>query len=351
MCNNASLNHQESVGDPLEVALLQFAHNSGLEINELRKEFPRIKEIPFDSDSKMMGTLNENGKRPDFLVCIKGALEIILEESDFVLTAEGRKPMVEKEVWLNRADELAKKGLRTLAFAYSEIDQTKDDFFNNLTFIGFVGFIDPPRHDIEEAIKTCKKAGIKVVMVTGDHLETARTIALKTGLISDINSIAVNGSQLNEKVFENAVENQKMLKSDIFARVSPAQKLDLVTIYQNEGYIVGMTGDGINDTPALKKADIGIAMGKRGTEAAKEVADLVLEDDSFSSIVLAIKQGRGIFQNIQHFVIYLLSCNLSELLVVAFAFLSNVTTPLLPLQILFFKYGYRCVSCIGFGDE
>ena len=335
LCNNASLNHEESVGDPLEVALLQFAELSGIKTNELRNDFPRIKEIPFDSDSKMMGTLNENGKRPDYLVCIKGALEVVLKESDYVLTADGRKPIVDKDVWLKRADELAKKGLRILGFAYSEIDQPEDEFFHNLTFIGFIGFIDPPREDIEEAIKTCKKAGIKVVMVTGDQLETAKTIALKTGLITDENTIAVNGSQLNDEILKNKDANQKILRSEVFARVSPAQKLDLVTIYQNDGFIVGMTGDGINDAPALKKADIGIAMGQRGTEAAKEVADLVLEEDSFSAIVMAIKQGRGIFQNIRHFVIYLLSCNLSELLVVAFAFLSNIATPLLPLQILF----------------
>jgi Ca2+-transporting ATPase len=172
-------------------------------------------------------------------------------------------------------------------------------------------------------------------MVTGDHLETAKTIARKTGLIENEKAVALHGNQLSESMLKDDSEIKKVFESSIFARVSPAQKLDLVTAYQEKGFIVGMTGDGINDTPALKKADIGIAMGTRGTEAAKEVADLVLEDDSFASIVMAIKQGRGIFQNIQHFVVYLLSCNLSELLVVAFAFLSNAATPLLPLQILF----------------
>ncbi len=339
LCNNASLsnNHEkeESVGDPLEVALLQFADHSGIDIPKLRDDYPRLEEIPFDSETKMMGTLNENGKRPDYLVCIKGALEVVLKESDHVLTADGIKPMTDHKIWLKKADDLAKKGLRTLAFAYSEIDHLSADFFSNLIFIGFIGFIDPPREDIEKAIKACNNAGIKVVMVTGDHLETAKTIARKTGLVENESAVALHGNQLSKSMMSNTTGIKKILESNIFARVSPAQKLDLVKIYQNEGFTVGMTGDGINDAPALKKADIGIAMGQRGTEAAKEVADLVLEDDSFPSIVMAIKQGRGIFQNIQHFVIYLLSCNLSELLVVAFVFLSNVSVPLLPLQILF----------------
>ncbi len=339
LCNNAAFNEtgekEESVGDPLEIALLQFASHSGIDIQKMRNEFTRISEIPFDSDTKMMGTLHKNDNRPDFLVCVKGALEVVIKESGNVLTAEGKKAFSDHEKWLKKANDLAKQGLRTLAFAYSEIAHPKEDFFNNLTFIGFAGFIDPPRHDIKEAIKTCKKAGIKVVMVTGDHLETAKTIAIKTGLAEDESALAVHGNQLSEDLQNNSVEIEKMIKSNIFARVSPAQKLDLVSIYQNKGFTVGMTGDGVNDAPALKKADIGIAMGQRGTEAAKEVADLVLEDDSFASIVLAIKQGRSIFQNIRHFVVYLLSCNLSELLVVAFAFLSNLTLPLLPLQILF----------------
>lgn len=339
LCNNATLIHQnekeESVGDPLEIALLQFADHSGIDILQLRGDFPRIGEIPFDSDTKMMGTLNENGNRPDYLVCIKGALEIVLKESDFVLTGAGKKPLTNHEFWLKKADDLAKKGLRILAFAYSEIDHPKANFFNNLTFIGFIGFIDPPRYDIENSIKTCKDAGIRVVMVTGDHLETAKTIAKKTGLVENEASVALHGTELSDGMKNNSAEIEKILGCNIFARVSPAQKLDLVSIYQNQGFIVGMTGDGVNDAPALKKADIGIAMGQRGTEAAKEVADLVLEDDSFSSIVMAIRQGRGIFQNIRHFVVYLLSCNLSELLVVAFAFLSNIAAPLLPLQILF----------------
>jgi Ca2+-transporting ATPase len=331
LCNNAS----ESVGDPLEVALLEFAESNGQSLEELREHYARIKEIPFDSDTKMMGTLHKNGHRPDFLVCIKGAVEVVLEESDYVLTEQGRKPLNKRQEWIDKADHLAARGLRILALAYSEIDEPEDAFFHNVTLIGLIGFVDPARREVLPAIQTCKEAGIRVVMVTGDHPETARNIALKTGLVEDPQAIAIHGNQFNDLALLDEEERKKVLASNIFARFSPAQKLDLITMYQDRHHTVAMTGDGINDVPALKKSDIGIAMGQRGTEAAKEVADLILKDDAFTSIVTAVKQGRGIFQNIRHFVVYLLSCNLSEILVVAFAAFTNLGVPLLPLQILF----------------
>jgi Ca2+-transporting ATPase len=331
LCNNAS----ESVGDPLEVALLEFAESNGQPIEELRKHYPREKEIPFDSDAKMMGTLHKNGNRPDFLVCIKGAVEIVLEESDYVLTEQGRKRLDNRKQWVEKANQLATRGLRVLALAYSEIDEHKDAFFHNVTLIGLIGFVDPARREVVPAIQTCKEAGIRVVMVTGDHPETARNIAQKTGLTEDHQADVIHGNQFKEISLLTEEEINKVLKTPIFARFSPAQKLDLITLYQDRHHTVAMTGDGINDVPALKKSDIGIAMGQRGTEAAKEAADLILKDDAFTSIVTAVKQGRGIFQNIRYFVVYLLSCNLSEILVVAFAAFSNLGVPLLPLQILF----------------
>lgn len=339
LCNNAALNHNgdssNHVGDPLEVALLEFAEKSGKNVKNLREGYPRLKEIPFDSDSKMMGTLHKNGKKPNYLVCIKGAIEVLLKESDFILTQTGKIPFTNQKEWIEKNNKLSKKGLRTLAFAYSEIEEPSEHFFHNLIFIGFIGFLDPPRPEVKEAIQTCKSAGIRVVMVTGDHPETARNIALKTGLTEDEHALTIHGSNLCSSEQLQDLELEQMLQTPIFARVSPAQKLNLVSLYQNQNQTVGMTGDGINDAPALKKADIGIAMGQRGTEAAKEVADLILEDDAFSSIVKAIRQGRGIFQNIRYFVVYLLSCNLSEILIVAIAAIANFATPLLPLQILF----------------
>ncbi len=338
LCNNASLyknGNLKVVGDPLEVALLNFVVGGNVQPADLQNDFPRIQEIPFDSDTKMMGTLHKNGKRPDYLVCLKGALEVVLKESDYVLTKDGKVPLTDHQIWIDQSNKLAAKGLRILAFAYSEINKPKEDFSHNLIFIGCIGFIDPPRMEVKAAIETCRNAGIQVVMVTGDHPETAKNIAFKTGLIDTEQATAIHGKTLKKVEQLSEEELIKLFQTNVFARVSPAQKLDLVQLYQQAGKTVGMTGDGVNDTPALKKADIGIAMGQRGTEAAKEVADLILEDDAFTSIVVAIQQGRGIFANIRHFVVYLLSCNLSELLVVAAAFFSNLTLPLLPMQILF----------------
>lgn len=340
LCNNASLDDDpggQGTGDPLEIALLKLVAGIGTSPEAIRAEYPRLREIPFDSERKMMGTLHRNGARPDYLVCIKGAMEILLRESDYILTVDGKIPLSEpqRQAWMDKADALAAKGLRVLGFGYSEITVPKEDFFEKLVFIGFVGFLDPPRQTMKAAIDSCKAAGVQVVMATGDHPETAKNIGLKTGLINFSESPVIKGPEIKPVAELDAREKQTLLKARIFARVNPAQKLHLVDLFQREGLIVGMTGDGVNDAPALKKADIGIAMGQRGTEAAKEASDLVLKDDQFASITEAIRQGRGIFTNIRHFVIYLISCNLSELLIVAGAYLSNLALPLFPLQILF----------------
>ena len=339
LCNNAEWNHEqkenEFIGDPLEVACLEFVEKAHGSLSNVRRDYPRINEIPFDSNSKMMGTLHENKDHENYLVCIKGAVEVVLKESDYVLTSEGKKTFNNKQSWIERSDYLAANGLRTLAFAYSEINEPEDQFFHNVTLVGVVGFLDPPRKEVKKAINECKTAGIRVVMVTGDHPETASNIAREIGMAGKEKINVVHGKDLSLSATHHHSSEKDIMETDIFARVDPEQKLKLITLYQEKDNVVGMTGDGINDTPALKKADIGIAMGNRGTEAAKEVADLVLEDDSFESIVLAIRQGRGIFQNIQYFVVYLLSCNLSELLIVALAALASTAMPLMPLQILF----------------
>ncbi|MBT8230242.1 MAG: cation-transporting P-type ATPase, partial [Bacteroidia bacterium] len=338
LCNNASLDVKKDntpTGDPLEVALLQLVNASGHNILDLQANFERVGEIPFDSNTRMMGTMNRNGNRPDYMVSIKGALEVVLRECDYVLTRDGKIPLEDRDSWLRRADDLAARGMRVLAFAYSEIDRPRENFFEHLILVGCIAFIDPPRREVKDAIATCHKAGIDVIMVTGDHPETARYIAGKIGIGENESESVMHGRRLDE-VFNDEINDYNQIRLvKVFARVSPEQKLKLVDLYQGLGRTVGMTGDGINDTPALKKADIGIAMGQRGTASAREVADLVLKDDAFTSIVVAIKQGRSIFENIRHFVVYLLSCNLSELLLVAAAFFSNLTLPLLPLQILF----------------
>ena len=340
LCNNASLDlgqNARGTGDPLEIALLKLVAGSQTSWEAIRTSYPRIREIPFDSKRKMMATLHRNDGRSGYLVCIKGAIEVLLQKSDLVLTVDGEIPltMPQRQIWMDKANALAAQGLRVLGFGFSETTEPKEDLLEKIVFLGFVGFLDPPRPTVKEAIDRCKGAGVKVVMATGDHPETARNIGLKTGLISIEDDLLANGPEL-QPLSELGPEKRKaLLDIRIFARVNPAQKLHLVDLYQQEGFIVGMTGDGVNDAPALKKADIGIAMGERGTEAAKEASDLVLKTDQFTSIVEAIRQGRGIFTNIRHFVVYLLSCNLSELLIVAAAYLANLALPLFPLQILF----------------
>ncbi|ELR72612.1 cation-transporting ATPase [Fulvivirga imtechensis AK7] len=340
LCNDSTYHPSETestTGDPIEIALLRSASEILGAPDDLRKKYPRIAEVPFDAEIKMMGTANKaNGA---YLISVKGATEAVLQKCTKMLDEDGNEvPLGDHDEWHNAVNEMAGKGLRVLSFAYKKTGSEPDhkNFIQDLTFIGLGGFIDPARKDVKEAIQSCKEAGIKVVMVTGDHPETAGSIAETVGLVKDgREATKIHGRDLGKGVGSKVTIQKHILDANIFARINASQKLDLVKLYQQNNYIVGMTGDGVNDTPALKKADIGIAMGKRGTEAAKEVADIILKDDSFSSIVLAIRQGRVIFNNIRKFVVYLLSCNLSEILVVGTASFLGVPLPLLPLQILF----------------
>jgi Ca2+-transporting ATPase len=234
------------------------------------------------------------------------------------------------------SEKMAAEGLRVLAFAYRDDDTiNRDDYLNGLIYVAMIAFIDPPRLDIKEAVLLCRKAGIKIVMITGDHPLTALSIAKKVGLVDADEKDTITGLEIPEMQSISPEWTEKILNTAIFARTTPKQKLDVVTIYQKAGNIVAMTGDGVNDAPALKKSDIGIAMGIRGTQVAKETASIVLKDDSFVSIAQAVSHGRAIFQNIQKFVIYLVSCNLSEIFIVtSLGFIAPAST-LLPLQILF----------------
>jgi len=340
LCNDAiydTADHSNDSGDPLEIALMRSGSDLLTNAGKTLSNFPRMAELPFDEDIKLMGTMHQNND--EWLICVKGAAEAVLERCRYVLDAQGKEVEIkDRHVWEQREDELSSKGLRVLGFAYRKCDTEPDhnDFVKDLVFIGLGGFLDPARSDVKDAILSCRKAGIKVIMVTGDHPETAGNIAEAVGLVDDAASaVKFHSNQLKKQLLDDEQQRKKVFDSRIFARTIPAQKLELVTLYQKQGYIVGMTGDGVNDAPALKKADIGIAMGQRGTEVAKEVADIILKDDSFSSIVLAIRQGRIIFKNIRNFVIYLLSCNLSEIMVVGTAFFLGIPLPLLPLQILF----------------
>lgn len=326
---------EEQSGDPLEIGLLRFAHAYDEEWTDELEELERVGEDPFDTEDKRMGTVY---KMDDgYFMAGKGAASSMLEICTKVLTEDGEKDLSEedKKTWEERNDEMANDGLRALAFAYRKDDQKPEgteegEFMKDMVLIGLVGFLDPPREEVIDAIEVCHKAGIDVVMVTGDHPGTAKNVARSVHLLQDGENKTMIGKEL-----EDEVDPHKAAETEVFARVNPEQKLRIVEYYQKEGKITGMTGDGVNDAPALKKADIGIAMGKRGTQVAKEVADMVLKDDSFPSIVEAIREGRIIFGNIRRFVVYQLSYHFSEILVIAAVMLVLYELPLLPLQLLF----------------
>jgi Ca2+-transporting ATPase len=337
LCNNASFTDSEiSVGDPLEIALLKLGeyHKTGF-LEETYKNFPRIFEQPFDSETKIMGTIHESEEKK--LVAVKGAAEEVIKCSSFIREGEEVKAFSEdeKKKWLQLTNELAGKGLRVLAFGYKDQIVSLENFINELTFAGLAGFLDLPREEVPQALQECKEAGIRVVMVTGDHTETARNIAFKIGLTDDPDEKVIHGKDIKPLALLSENERSEILDTKIFSRVSPLQKLDLISLYQERNWITGMTGDGVNDAPALKKAEIGIAMGRRGTQVAREAADMVLQDDSFASIAKAIRYGRVVFENIRLSIVYLLSHNLSEILVVGIAGSISLTLPLQPLQILF----------------
>ncbi|RNL56039.1 cation-translocating P-type ATPase [Pedobacter jejuensis] len=340
LCNNAPLHQadkdKKSSGDPIEIALLVLADATGFPAKKTAGEFKRLAEIPFSSETKLMGTLHQAST--GFFVSAKGSVEDLLlkcKTLKFGTTARDLSKE-EREKILSRAEALSSSGLRVLAFAYRIFtEMPAGDYLLDLVYVGMVGFLDPPRMDIKGAISACHSAGIKIVMITGDHPMTALNIAKKVGITAMDDNKVIAGSELPEMEVLGDEWTKRVLSTSVFARTTPKQKLEIVEVYQKAGFIVAMTGDGVNDAPALKKADIGIAMGLRGTQVAKETASIVLKDDSFTSISQAVAHGREIFQNIQRFVIYLVSCNLSEIFIVTIlGFLANVAM-LFPLQILF----------------
>ncbi len=294
-----------------------------------------MREVAFAPDVKMMATFHqENGQ---YRAAVKGALEAVIGASSWVLTPEGKRELTDtdREAWLERNAEMAGGGLRVLAVATKTVDDAGVDPYRDLTLLGLVGLLDPPREEVRPAIESAQKAGVRVVMVTGDQPATARNVAVAVGLVGTGDAESILGADLSGPEALTDEGRGHLLRAPIFARVSPEQKLNLMAVHQDAGSIVAMTGDGVNDAPALKKADIGIAMGQRGTQVAREAADMVLKDDAFSTIVVAIEQGRAIFNNIRRFVLYLLSCNVAEVMVVALASLVNAPLPIRPLQILF----------------
>ena len=340
LCNNATSEikgkKEKNLGDPVEIALLHLANTSEISLDDVRKKYERIGEIPFDANTKMMATLHKFEKGN--FVAAKGAVEQLLEKCSKIQRGETATDLNEadRQKILDESEKLSEEGLRVLAFACREEAKiSNENYLNELVYIGSVGFLDPPRLDIKKAIVTCRNAGIKVVMITGDHPKTALNIAKKVGLVDDTEQNVIIGGDLPTGKTFTKDWKKRILSTAVFARTTPKQKLDIADVFQKAGNIVAMTGDGVNDAPALKKADVGIAMGLRGTQVAKETASIVLKNDSFTSIAEAVAHGREIFNNIKKFVVYLVSCNLSEIFIVtALGFLAPAST-ILPLQILF----------------
>jgi Ca2+-transporting ATPase len=320
----------EARGDPTEAALLVAAAKAGLDRDELEERFPRVDEIPFTSESKRMTTLHDG---PDGRVAYaKGAPEVILRACTRQLTAEGETPLDEdaRAELAHAARELASDALRVLAVA-RRAGATRDTAETDLTFLGLVGMLDPPRPEARPAVETCLRAGITPVMITGDHPLTAEAIARELGILTD--GRTVTGGELDE-LDDDALERE-IESIQVYARVSPEHKLRVVTALQHKGHVVAMTGDGVNDAPALKKADIGVAMGITGTDVAQEAASMTLTDDNFASIVAAVEAGRGVFANIRKYLMYLLAANLGEIGLLLGASLLGRPLPLSAVQILY----------------
>lgn len=340
LCNGAVLQKDSdaehgAVGPPTECALLEAAARQGIWREDLLRNAPEVDEDPFDPDSKRMATLHELGRQ--CRVAVKGAPEVVIGACDFVLTSGGAVALDEqgRRDWLARVGGLGERGLRTIATATRDVEGRTDDFYSGLTLQGVFGMEDPPREGIRDAIESCRDAGISVIMVTGDHGATASTVARAIGVIDTAAEASglLAGAAVDELLSADRLD--ELLEARVFSRVTPEQKLKLIELHQQQGQVVAMTGDGINDAPALRKADIGVAMGIRGTAVAREASEMVLQDDNFGTIVAAVAHGRAIFENIRKFVVYLLSCNTSEILVVSLATFAGAPLPLLPLQILF----------------
>jgi Ca2+-transporting ATPase len=268
---------------------------------------------------------------------VKGAPEAVVESSTRLVSGDGTEALSEadKEAWIQQSERMAEDGLRVLALARKDVESTEARPYESLSLLGLVAMLDPPREEVKSTIENCLDAGLRIVMVTGDHPGTARNIARSVGLMDPEDDEVIQGSELDDPESLTQDELDRFANASVFARVAPENKLDLIGIHQAVGSIVAMTGDGVNDAPALKRADIGVAMGQRGTQVAQEAADMILRDDNFTSIYHAIREGRIIFRNIRKFVLYLMSCNLSELLAILIAALLGFPLPLLPLQILF----------------
>ena len=348
LCNNTTFSKGQFLGDPTEVALSNFCRKQGLKKEEFEKIFVRTKEKPFDSNRKLMSVSFKSGQQ-EFMVT-KGAVDFLIEKCSSALVGGKIYPLSDKtKRQIFKANEqMSKKALRVLGFAVKETNGGALEE-EDLTFVGLVGMIDPPRKEIAQAVKKCKRAGMRAVMITGDHKNTALAIAKEIGLASNEDQVLC-GAELDQMSDEEL--GQKIEGVAVFARVSPQNKVRIVQALKEKGHIVAMTGDGVNDGPSLKKANIGIGMGKSGTDVAKEVSDIIIADDNFATIIVAVEEGRKIYQNIQKTVKFLFSANMAELLSL---FIVTIIFPqytfLLPVQILFVNLITDSLPAVALGVE
>ena len=346
LCNDAQAGFEGFVGASTEVALVNFAKNLGYDKLSLENQFVRKKELSFDSKRKMMTTLNLVGS--ENFCFTKGALDRVLSCCSFYVSEDKILPLTEsvKNKILSENKNMCDQALRVISFAYKKSNELSE---SDLIFLGLCGIYDPPRPEIAQAVKECKMAGMRPVMITGDYKDTALAIAKKVGMADDEKQV-ISGEEidlLSDEEFAKIVESK-----NIFARVSPAHKVRIVTALKQNGHTVAMTGDGVNDAPSIKKADIGIGMGKTGTDVTKDVADILITDDNFATIIVAVKEGRKIYNNIQKTIKYMFSANMAEILAL---FLISVFLPghtfLLPVQILFVNLITDSLPAIAFGVE
>lgn len=344
LCTDCFYEDRHYIGDPTETAIAEAAERMGEHKIRLDEIMPRVDEIPFSSETKFMITVHkfEDGKK---ICIIKGAPERVLSKCGKIYDNVSIDRNITERIYKINAD-MTNKALRVIAVAYKEIPNNSREYDRDFIFAGFIGMADPPREEARQAVSECRRAGIKVVMVTGDHMLTAKSVAEKTGIYSD-GDIIVEGNMLDN--MSSTELNEKLDKISVFARVSPEHKLKIVEAYKRKGMIAAMTGDGVNDAPALRAADIGCAMGKTGTDTAKAAADMIIADDNFSTIVCAVREGRIIYKNIKKAVHFLLSSNVGEILTVFTAMVFGWSTPLLPIHLLWINFITDSLPAIALG--
>ena len=353
LCTNSRVEGGEILGDPTENALVAEAMRRGFKSGADAERYPRIREFPFDSSRKLMTTVHRAPARGS-LIITKGAPDVVIGLCSHVFDGETRTLQPDERERIMRGNsELARRALRVIAVAYREIPnaampESTEDAERDLTFLGLIGMIDPPRPEAHDAVALCKKAGIRTVMITGDHVATAEAVAAELGILTPGYQSAT-GAQLD--AMSDADLRRDIEKYAVFARVTPEHKSRIVRALQANGEVVAMTGDGVNDAPALKIADVGCAMGKSGTDVARDASDVILTDDNFSTIVSAVRQGRGIYENICKTVHFLLSCNVGEILTILVMFLMGRTSPLVPIQLLWINLVTDSLPALALGAE